>query len=324
MFKNHRKMLAALLGMLSLTGQASVAAEWPTKPITLVAPFTPGGTTDLVARAVGAQLQQQLGQPVVVENRPGAGGTVGAAMVARAAPDGYTLLLANVGHTAAAALYKSLSYNFDSDLQSITSVAYVPNVLIVNKSLPVNTVAEFLDYVKQRPGDVNYGSAGIGSTQHLSGELLKSSAKLEAMHIPYKGASPMMSDLIGGRLAFALDSAGSAAAQMAGGNVKALGVTTMKRASAFPDLPTLDESGVPGYAMTTWYSLAAPKGLPADIEAKIHQAVVKAMQDPAMKKMLEGMAAEPGGTDPAEFKKFVHDESRRWVDLVSSSAIAQH
>lgn len=323
MFKHHRKTLAALLGILSLSGQAAVAAEWPTKPITLVAPFTPGGTTDLVARAVAAQLQQQLGQAVVVENRPGAGGTVGAAMVSRAAPDGYTLLLANVGHTAAAALYKTLSYNFETDLQSITSVAYVPNVLIVNKSLPVNTVAEFLDYVKQRPGDVNYGSAGIGSTQHLSGELLKSTAKLDAQHIPYKGASPMMSDLIGGRLAFALDSAGSAAAQIAGGNVKALGVTTMTRASAFPNLPTLDEAGVPGYAMTTWYSLAAPKGLPDDIEAKIHHAVVKAMQDPQMKKVLEGMAAEPGGTDPAEFKEFVLEEGRRWVELVSSSAIAQ-
>ncbi|RTZ43449.1 tripartite tricarboxylate transporter substrate binding protein [Candidimonas sp. SYP-B2681] len=318
------KLGAGVLAVLGLAGQPALAAEWPSKPITLVAPFTPGGTTDLVARAVAHQLQNELGQPVVVENKPGAGGTLGAAYVARSAADGYTLLLANVGHAAAAALYKGLSYNFQNDLDSITSVAHVPNVLIVNKSLPVNSVAELLEYIKQRPGEVNYGSAGIGSTQHLSGELLKSSAKIDAEHIPYKGASPMMSDLIGGRLAFALDSAGSAAAQMAGGNVKALGVTTLKRASAFPDLPTLDEAGVPGYAMTTWYSLAGPKGLPPEVEAKIHAAVVNSMKNPAMQKILAGMAAEPGGTPPAEFKKFVAEESTRWTDLVSSSAIAQN
>ncbi|SHH66040.1 Tripartite-type tricarboxylate transporter, receptor component TctC [Pollutimonas bauzanensis] len=324
MWKHSIKAGAGLLAVLGLMGQPAVSAEWPAKPITLVAPFTPGGTTDLMARAIAQQLQNELGQTVVVENKPGAGGTVGAAYVARSAPDGYTLLLANVGHAAAAALYKTLTYDFQTDLDSITSVAYVPNVLIVNKSLPVNTVAELVEYIRQRPGEVNYGSAGIGSTQHLSGELLKSSAKLDAEHVPYKGASPMMSDLIGGRLAFALDSAGSAAAQIAGGNVKALGVTTLKRASAFPDLPTLDEAGVPGYSMTTWYSLAAPKGLPPEVETKIYQAVVKAMKNPAMQKTLEGMAAEPGGTPPDEFKKFVVDESRRWVDLVSSSAIAKN
>jgi tripartite-type tricarboxylate transporter receptor subunit TctC len=226
------KRLALALGtstMLAATASPSQAADWPAKPITLVAPFTPGGTTDIVARAIALQLQRELGQPVMVDNRPGAGGTLGAATVARAQPDGYMLLLANVGHAAAPALYKNLPYDFERDMTQITTVAIVPNVLIVRKTLPVNNVKELIAYLKSHRAEANYGSAGIGTTQHLSAELLKKQAGFEAIHVPYKGASPMMTDIIGGRVMFALDSAASANAQLAGGNIKALAVTTPKR-----------------------------------------------------------------------------------------------
>jgi tripartite-type tricarboxylate transporter receptor subunit TctC len=294
---------------------ATPATTWPERPITLVAPFTPGGTTDIVARAMAAQLQKRLGQTVVVENKPGAGGTVGAGIVARAKPDGYTLLLANVGHTAGGVLYKNLPYDFERDLTQITTVANVPNVLVVAKTLPVSNVAELLAYVKAHPGEANYGSAGIGSTQHLSAELLLKQTGMQAVHVPFKGAAPMMTDLIGGRLTFALDSAASAASQIAGGSVKPLAVTSLRRTRFLPEVPTLDESGVPGYEMTTWYSLAAPKDLPAPIKQKIYQAVVDSMKDPDLRKTLDSMAADPGGMSPEQFAAFVHQETERWTQL---------
>ncbi|QET05888.1 tripartite tricarboxylate transporter substrate binding protein [Cupriavidus pauculus] len=299
------------------TANVAVAADWPTKPITIVAPFTPGGTTDIVARAVAAQLQKELGQSVVVDNRPGAGGTLGAAMVARAQPDGYTLLLANVGHAAASALYKNLPYDFEKDMTHITTVAVVPNVLIVRKSLPVNNVKELIAYLKSHPGEATFGSAGIGTTQHLSAELLKKQASFDAVHVPYKGASPMMTDIIGGRVVFALDSAASANAQLAGGNIKALAVTTSQRTRFLPDVPTLSEAGVPGYQMSTWYSLAAPRNLPPAIRDRIYNAVVASMKDPSMQTTLQNMAAEPGGMSPTALTTFVQTETRRWTTIAS-------
>lgn len=315
MFK-HLFTRTLAIGMMAAC-TAAQAGDWPDRPITLVAPFTPGGTTDIVARAMAAQLQKRLGQTVVVENKPGAGGTVGAGIVARARPDGYTLLLANVGHTAGGVLYKNLSYDFERDLTQITTVANVPNVLVVAKSLPVSNVKELLAYAKAHAGEINYGSAGIGSTQHLSAELLLSQTGMHALHVPFKGAAPMMTDLIGGRLTFALDSAASAASQIAGGSVKPLAVTSLQRTPFLPDVPTLDESGVKGYQMTTWYSLAAPKSLPEDIKQKIYQAVVDSMKDPDLRKTLASMAAEPGGMPPAQFAAFVHQETERWTKLSS-------
>ncbi|ALM82682.1 tripartite tricarboxylate transporter substrate binding protein [Bordetella sp. N] len=314
----RRSLLAlalALAGCASVLAPSAQAADWPDRPITLVAPFTPGGTTDIVARAIAVQLQQQLGQTVIVENKPGAGGTLGAGYVARAKPDGYTLLLANVGHAAAGVLYKNLPYDFERDMTQITTVANVPNVLVVAKNFPANNVRELLAYAKAHPNDINYGSAGIGTTQHLSAELLKKQTGMTALHVPFKGAAPMMTDLIGGRLTFALDSAASAAAQINGGGVKPLAVTSLARTRFLPDVPTLDESGVPGYQMTTWYSLAGPKDMPPAVTDRIYQAVRAAMQDPNMRKSLDSMAADPGGMEPARFKAFVHEETKRWTEL---------
>ena len=317
--RNFGAIVAALTMATGATAQP--ADHWPNKPVTLVAPFTPGGTTDIVARALANQLQIIWKQPVIVDNKPGAGGTVGAALVARAAPDGYTLLLANVGHAAAPALYKNLPYDFTKNLDSITNVAQVPNVLLVPKSLPVSNVSELIKHMKDSKASVSYGSAGIGSTQHLSAELLKSLAKVDAVHVPYKGAAPMMTDLIGGRLEFAIDSAGSAASQIAGGNVKALGVTTGKRTSSFPNLPTLNESGLPGYTATTWYSISTTHGTPKATKEKMYQGIVQALATPAMKDVLAGMSAEAGGMPTKEFERFVDAEVQRWTDLIKNSAV---
>jgi len=308
-------LVLTLASCASLLTPSVRAANWPEHSITLIAPFTPGGTTDIIARAIAAQLQQRLGQPVVVENKPGAGGTLGADFVVRAKPDGYTMLLGNVGHAAAGVLYKNLPYDFERDMTHITTVANVPNVLVVPKSLPVNNVRELLAYAKAHPQEISYGSAGIGTTQHLSGELLKKQSGIQALHVPYKGAAPMMTDLIGGRLTFALDSAASAVAQINGGGVKPLAVTSLTHTRFLPGVPTLDESGVPGYEMTTWYSLEAPKDLPPAITDRIYRAVCATMDDLDMRKILESMAAEPGGMEPAKFQTFVHQETVRWATL---------
>lgn len=314
-----KSSLSAVVAMVAIcfTG-ASVAQAWPDKPITLVAPFTPGGTTDIVARAIALQLQTDLGQPVIVDNKPGAGGTLGAGFVARAKADGYTLLLSNVGHTAGGVLYKGLKYDFEKDLTHITTVASVPNVLVVQKSLPVKNVKELLAYLSAHGKEVSYGSAGVGTTQHLSAELLKKQTGISVVHVPYKGAAPMMTDIIGGRVTFALDSAASAGAQLAGGNIKALAVTSSARTRFLPDVPTLAEAGVPGYEMTTWYGLEAPKGLPAPIRDRIYKAVAAIMKTPAMQTALQNMAADPGGLPPDQYSAFVRAETVRWTALAAS------
>jgi tripartite-type tricarboxylate transporter receptor subunit TctC len=322
--RSKRRIPVRLAAMvMALAPAFAQAADWPEKTITLVAPFTPGGTTDIVARVVAQQLQTELGQTVIVDNKAGAGGTLGAAFVARSRPDGYTLLLSNVGHTAAAALYKNLPYDFEKDMTQITTVASVPNVLVVNRSLPVANVRELLAYLTAHAADVSYGSAGVGTTQHLSAELLKKQTGVNVVHVPYKGAAPMMADIIGGRVTFALDSAASAATQLAGGNLKALAVTSAARSPFLPNIATLAEAGVPGYEMTTWYGLAAPKGLPKPVRDRIYRAVVAAMKTPAMQAALLNMSADPGGMPPEQFESFVSAETRRWTAIASAFAVTE-
>lgn len=307
----------AALTLVSLIAATPVSAQtWPDKSITLIAPFPPGGTTDILARAVAQNLQAELGQTVVVQNRPGAGGTLGTAIAARAAADGYTLLLSNVGNTAAGMLYPDLSFNFDSDFTHITTVAVVPNVLIVTKSSPYDTLDQLLADTKKRPGQVNFGSAGVGTPQHLNAELLAKQAGLKMVHVPYKGASPMMTDLIAGRVTFSIDTAGSAVSQMKAGMVKALAVTSLNRVALLPDVPTISESnGLTGFQATTWYGLEAPKGLPEAIKEKIYKAVLAMLKRPEMLKTLDGMAALPGGMPSAEYAALVGQETKRWEAL---------
>ncbi len=305
-------MVAASIFAASPAG----AQTWPDKSITLIAPFPPGGTTDILARAVAQNLQLELGQTVVVQNKPGAGGTLGTGIAARAPADGYTLVLSNVGNTAAGMLYADLPFNFDSDFTHITTVAVVPNVLIVTKSSPYDTLEQLLADTKKRPGQVNFGSAGVGTPQHLNAELVAKQAGLKIVHVPYKGASPMMTDLIAGRVTFSIDTAGSAISQMKAGMVKALAVTSLNRAALLPEVPTIAES--PGFAefqATTWYGIEAPKGLPDAIKDKIYRAVVAMLKRPEMIKTLDGMAALPGGMAPEAYATFVSQETKRWDAL---------
>ncbi|WP_233234822.1 tripartite tricarboxylate transporter substrate binding protein [Bordetella sp. LUAb4] len=299
---------------------ASAQAAWPDKPITLVIPFPPGGTTDMVGRPLAQMLSEKLKQPVIVDNRAGAGGTIGAAYVARAQPDGYTLFLATIAHTIAPSTYDKLTYDFQKDFAPITIVASSPNLLIVNNNLPVKTVPELIDYAKKNPGKLNFGSAGIGSTEHLAGELFRSMAKIDISHVPYKGGAPMMADLMSGQIQMALETSGSAIAQIRAGTVRALGVSSEKPSSFFPGIPAIDQAGLPGYTFATWYGLMVPAGTPADVQKTLYQDVLQILQDPKMKKILETIGADAGGNSPADFKVFIADQTQKWHDILKPDA----
>lgn len=308
---------AVALAACALSAGAT-AASWPERPITMVVPFTPGGTTDMVARPLAQLLGDELGKSVIVDNRAGAGGTLGAGYAARAKPDGYTIFMSTIAHTIAPAIYKHLPYNFEKDFEPITVVASVPNILIVNKKLPVNSVQQLIDYAKKNPGQVNFGSAGIGSTEDMAGEMFKSMTKTDLIHVPYKGGAPMMTDLISGQIQMAIETSGSAAAQIKAGTVHPLAVSTSKRSKFFPDLPTIAASGVPGYDFQTWYGILVPAGTPTAIRDKIYEATVKALKDPKLVKVFDTLGADPGGMKPAEFKTFIADQTKKWGEVAKA------
>ncbi|TCT05732.1 Bug family tripartite tricarboxylate transporter substrate binding protein [Paralcaligenes ureilyticus] len=297
---------------------ASAYAKWPEKAITLVVPFSPGGTTDMVGRPLAQLLSKELGQPVIVDNRAGAGGTLGAGYAARAHPDGYTIFLATIAHTIAPAIYQHLPYNFEKDFEPITVVASVPNVLIVNKKLPVNSTQELIDYAKKHPGQINFGSAGIGSTEDLAGEMFKSMTKTDMVHVPYKGGAPMMADLISGQIQMAIETSGSAGAQIKAGTVKALAVSTAKQSKYFPTLPTIAASGVPGYDFQTWYGILVPTGTPVEIRDTIYKDTVEALKDPKLAQVFNTLGADPGGMTPAEFKTYIADQTKKWGEVAQT------
>lgn len=310
-------VLAALFASLISTGVQ--AQEWPTRPITLVVPFAAGGTTDLVARPIAQSLTEKLGQPVIVENKAGAGGTLAAAVVAKAQPDGYTIFLATVAHTMAPGLYKSLPYDFEKDFDPVTLAAQVPNVLIVNPAVPAKTVAELIAYIKANPGKVNFGSAGPGSTEHMSGELFRSILGVDIVHIPYKGGAPMMTDLIAGQIQMAIETSGSATPHIQAGTVRALAVSTAHRSPYFPDLPTLAESGLKGYDVTTWFGFMVPKGTPPAIRDKLYRQIADVLKQSAITARLKEMGADPGGQSPAEFATFITSETAKWKKVAKES-----
>jgi tripartite-type tricarboxylate transporter receptor subunit TctC len=299
----------------------AAAQEWPTRPVTLVVPFAAGGTTDLVARPLAQALGERLGPTVVVDNRAGAGGTIGAGMAAKAPHDGYTLFLATIAHTIAPGLYKSLSYDFEKDFDPITVVGEVPNVLIVNPALPVRTTAELIAYSKANPGKVNFGSAGAGSVEHLSGELFRSMAGLDIVHVPYKGGAPMMTDLIAGHIQMAIETSGSALQHIKAGAVRALAVSTKERSPFFPDLPTLDASGLKGYDVTTWYGLLAPHGTPAAIRDRLYRETADILKSKDMLARLADLGAVPGGEPPEKFAAFIKTETAKWTKITKDAGI---
>ena len=313
-----RTLASALLACAGLLCAAAQAA-WPDHPITLVVPFPPGGTTDMVARPLAQELGKILGQTIVVDNRAGAGGTLGAGYVARSKPDGYTIFLATIAHTIAPSTYDSLPYDFIKDFAPITTVASCPNILIVNPALPVNSVSELIAYAKAHPGKVNYGSAGIGSTEHLAGELFKRMAGIQIEHVPYKGGAPMIGDLMTGQIQMALETSGSAIAQVRAGRVKPLGVSSEEPSPYFSQIPAIDKAGLPGYSFLTWYGLMAPAGTPADVQTKLYEATVAALKSPEMKKAMESIGANPGGEPSAQFASYIADQTKKWHDILKGA-----
>ncbi|MDO8248661.1 MAG: tripartite tricarboxylate transporter substrate binding protein, partial [Rhodoferax sp.] len=262
---NLSTLLQAAALALSLAGGSAMAQAWPSRPISLIVPFPAGGTTDVLARAVGLELSKSLGQPVIVESRPGAGSTLGADYVAKAKPDGYTLLMGAVHHTIATSVYKKLAYDFQKDLAPITTVALVPNVLVVNPNVPAKNVKELLALAKADPGKLTYGSNGNGTGQHLIGAQFEGMGGVQLLHVPYKGSGPLTTDLLGGQITMSFDTITPVLPQIKAGKLRALAVTTATRSKALPDVPTLDESGLKGFNLGTWFGVLAPAATPRDI-----------------------------------------------------------
>jgi tripartite-type tricarboxylate transporter receptor subunit TctC len=293
---------------------------YPAKTVRLVVPFTPGGSTDILGRVVAQKLTEAWGQQVVVDNRPGAGGTIGVELVAKAPPDGYTLVMGHIGTFGVnPSLYPKLAYDAVKDFAPVSLVALVPNMLAVHPSMPVKSVKEFLAFSRARPGQLNYGSGGNGSAAHLAVEYLKLAAKLDIVHIPYKGTAPMITDLIGGQLSLTITGVPPLLQHVRGGRLRALGVATTKRIALLPDLPTIAEAGVPGFEATQWYGVLAPAATPKDIVAKIHGEIVKFLKRPDTAEKMSGEGAEPVGSSPAEFGEHIRAEIQRWAKVIKAS-----
>ena len=297
------------------------AQTWPAKPVQLVVPFPPGGGSDTFARPLSAKLTSQLGQQIVIDNRAGAGGTIGAAVVAKAPPDGYTLLLGAVHHTVAVNVYKQLPYDLEKDLVAITGIAYVPDVLVVNPSVPAKTLAEFIAYCKANPGKVNFGSSGVGTSRHLAGEIFNAMTGTSMMHIPYKGSGPANAALMAGEISLIFEGLGSSAPYIHSGKFRALAVAAPKRSPAFPDIPTTAEAGLPGFESLSWYGLWAPAGTPREIVGKIQGEVARAFDAPDMKDAWFRQGAEPGGESSEQFARYVSAEIEKWAKVVRSNNI---
>ena len=317
-----RSLVSLVLAALTaaLAGVAS-AQSWPTKPVRVINPFPPGGGTDAFARPLAAKLTTTLGQSVLIENQAGAGGTVGAANAAKALGDGYTWFMGAVHHTIAETLYTKLPYSLERDFIPVTVVAYVPNVVVVHPKHPFKTVKELLEYSKANPGKLNYGSAGNGTTHHLSVELFKTMTGAKLTHVPYKGAGPLTPALLSGEVDLAFDGMGTAATQIKAGKLRPLAVTTTKRSPVIPNVPTMQEAGFPGYEVTTWYALWAIKGTPQNAIDRMYAETVKAMQAPDMAKIWDAQGATAGGQKPAEFAKFVNSEIAKWGKVVKDAGI---
>ena len=277
-----------------------MAQAWPAKPISLIVPFPPGGTTDVLARALGEKLSQSLGQPVIVESKPGAGATLGADYVAKSKPDGYTLLVGAVHHTIATSVYKKLPYDFQKDFAPITTVALVPNVLVVNAATPVKNVAELVALAKTQPGKLNYGSNGNGTAQHLIGTQFQNITGTDIIHIPYKGSGPLATDLLGGQITMSFDTVTPVLQHIKGGKLRPLAVTTAKRSSALPDVPTLDEAGLKGFNIGTWFGVLAPVATPKDVVTRLNTEMVKVIQSPEFRKRMEEIGADPIGNSTSD------------------------
>lgn len=318
-----RRYVLPLLTTLALiaTGHNVQAQNWPAKPISLVVPFPSGGTTDVLARAIGQELSVALGQPVVVESKPGAGSTLGADYVAKAKPDGHTLLMGAVHHTIASSVYKKLPYDFQKDLAPISIVAMVPNELAINTAIPAKNVSELLALAKAQPGKYSFGSNGNGTAQHLIGAQFESMGGVELLHVPYKGSGPLTTDLLGGQIQMSFDTITPVLPHIKAGKLRALAVTTGKRSAALPDVPTLDEAGLKGFDLGTWFGLLAPAGTPTPIVERLSQEVARIVARPDFRKKLEDIGANPVGNTSAQMARQIKEDTERYAKLVKDAKV---
>ncbi len=304
-----------------LAAPAAWAQAWPAKPITLVVPFAPGGTTDVLARAVGQELSSALGQPVLIESKPGAGATLGADFVAKARADGYTLLMGAVHHTIATSAYTKLPYDFQKDLAPISIVAQVPNVLVVGSSVTAKSVAELVTQAKAQPGKFAFGSNGAGTAQHLIGAQFGGMSGVDILHVPYKGSGPLTTDLLGGQIQMSFDTVTPVLPHIKAGKLRALAVTTAKRSPALPDVPTLDEAGLKGFNLGTWFGVLAPAATPAPVVERLHREIARIVASPDFRKKMEEIGADPIGGTPAQMGRQIKDDTERFAKLVKEAKV---
>ncbi|WP_151447671.1 tripartite tricarboxylate transporter substrate binding protein [Lacisediminimonas profundi] len=319
---DRRTLVAGALAALALNSLPAMAQGWPSaKPIRVIVPFASGGTTDVVARLIGQRLGPALNTQVVVENKAGANGIVGSEALAKSAPDGYSLVIVAPGHASNVSLYKKLPYDTLADFEPVMLLLTQPSMLVVHASVPVNSVAELLALAKSKPGVMNYASGGNGSSQHLAAAMFASMAGLDMVHVPYKGSGPAEAALLGGQVNMMFASMVTALPQVKQGRLRALAVSSEKRSTATPDLPTVAESGVSGYSAVAWAGLLAPKGTPAPIVARLNAEIAKIMASPDMKERLSGLGAEFVPNSPKDFDGFIRSEITRWADVVKRANI---
>jgi tripartite-type tricarboxylate transporter receptor subunit TctC len=313
-------LISVVLAAAALSQAATAASDWPTKPIRIISPYAPGGNNDVVARVLGVRLQQMLGQPVIVENKSGAGGVIATDYVAKSPPDGYTLLMSSTGpHVISPSLVSRIPYDPIKDLAPVSNVQINALVLLVNPSVPAKTVKELIALAKREPGKLHFGSAGIGGTTHLSAEMFKSMAGINIVHVPFRGGAPATTAAMAGEVEITFANLSDALPQMKTGKLRALGVTSTTRQPQAPDVPTIAEAGLPGYECIVWNGLVAPGGTPSDIVHRISEAVQKIARDPAFKAKMNEIGSVPIGDTPEQYRAFINKELTLWTKIVKES-----
>jgi len=316
-----KALLAGSLAILALAGAASAQAAWPERPITMVVPFPPGGPTDLVARVLAKQLTDQLGQTVVVENKGGANGNIGMQYAAAAKPDGYTVLYNTSSIALSPNLYRSLAFDPVKDFAPVSSTAVIPLVLLVHPSVPAQDTRTFVQYAREHPGKLSYGSAGAGNVTHLGALLLLRSLEIDAVHVPYRGSAPAMTDLVGGQVQFMTNTLNDSLGFIREGKLRALAVTSGTRSEQLPDVPTVAETVVPGFEMGAWQGVVVPAGTPAPIIDKLNAEIRRALQSPEMTKQLKAQGAQALGSTPQEYAAYIKSEIARWGEVVKAANV---
>ena len=319
-FTRRTALQLAALALASVAGAAHAQA-WPRKPVSLVVPFPPGGTTDVLARALAERLSPAIGQPVIVENKPGAGATIGADYVAKAKADGHTLLIGAVHHTIASSVYKKLPYDFQKGFEPVTVIAMVPNVLVVNARTPAKNVNELVALIKAKPAEASYGSNGNGTAQHLIGTQFQQQTGTRLQHIPYKGSGPLATDLLGGQILMSFDTITPVLPHIKAGKLRPLAVTTAKRSPALPDVPTLQEAGLKDFDIGTWFGVLAPVGTPKPVLDRLSAEATKIIQSPDFRKRMDDIGAQPVGNSPAEMAAQIRSETDKFSLLVKAANV---